>query len=139
MTVSCRDTLLTLLGDVLPTMPLLLLATEEDAADEEEDGSLSVPEGLFSRETGEVAEVEAPSAADRREFFSQVSQVACEPVAEEDRGDEEEVLEAAPAEDTRELTERESKRLRKKEEHIQRELRIYLRYVLEVHGLVGKF
>jgi len=39
----------------------------------------------------------------------------------------EETLEALPPVDTRKLTEKEIKRLRKREEYVQRELRIFLR------------
>ncbi len=73
MTLSCRDTMVTLLGDVLPTMPLLLLATQEEEEEDYDDGEeCAVPPGIFSRENGEIVKVEPPSSVDRKAYFAQV-------------------------------------------------------------------
>ena len=123
MTESVRATFVSLLGDVMPTSPLLIVAVIEDEHDFLEE--------LFSKRNKEIFTVELPTAIDRKEFF-QPLMTQCTNVPKRENGviegeKVEEDLAVVPVKDCRKLTEKEEKRLRKKEERLQRELRIFLR------------
>ncbi len=127
MTCSARETFLSLLGDILPTAPVFILATQEErSTDDDDEEATTIPSGLFCHNSGEVVMIEKPNAEERRNFFAQILAAACAPI-EEDEEEATEQLEVIPVADLRELSERESKRLKKREQQLQTELRIFLR------------
>lgn len=128
MTDSVRETFVSLLGDIKPSAPLLILAVMEE---DRELKNIDLPENVFSKLHKEIFYVEFPVVQERRQYFSIVFQTAVEPVPEDKiKPDEDlEVLPVLPVNDCRELNEKEEKRLRKREAKLQRELRIFLRYV----------
>lgn len=132
MSASAQETLVSLLSDILPSMSLLIIAVMEEPYSEGDANQL--PANFISR--NEAFAVENPSAQERKEFFAPVFHSATEPISTEKSNEEEaatEELEVLPVVDNRKLTEKEAKRLRKKEEHLQRELRIFLRLVWHIN------
>jgi len=120
MSGAARDALVSILADVAPSQPLLVLATAEECDQQE------WREILFNQ--NEVCDVRSPSREERELFFLQVAEMAqtAPTLAEKEREGEE--LEVLPVhEDMRSLNERELKRLKKREEQKRRQLRIFLR------------
>ena len=122
MSESVRETFLSLLKDIMPSSPLLLLAVTENPEE-------PLPTNIFSERYCKLIEVDNPSSDERKEFFSDVFSAALKPIPEEVLPEPVEDLPIAEIPESRELTEKEEKRLRKQEEKIQRELRIFLRLV----------
>lgn len=125
---SLKEAFLSLLTDIQPTAPLLVLAATE--GQEDDDGIVDL---LFARQ-GEVFEVADPDMEERRSYFRPVFEAATKAPQEEDKAIvearmEEEQIAAVPIPESRELTEREEKRLKRKEEALLRELRIFLRSI----------
>ena len=128
MTESLREGLLSLLSDIQPTAPLLVLATTEEPVQDEE---------AIARIFGahdEIEVVKNPSAEERKLYFKPVFDAALKPpLTEAERPEERlqdvnaEDLAVVPVADTRALTEKEEKRLKRKEDALLRELRIFLR------------
>lgn len=129
---SVRETFNSLLDSILPNSPLLLLALMEEDEEEEVDFT---PDMLFSKRDEEIFDVAVPESSERKEFFSPIVKAALEPVPASETHEELEELEVLPAIECRSLSEKEEKRLRKREEKIQRELRIFLRYIKNVNHL----
>ena len=134
-----RATLLTLLADLPPTAPLLLLAVA-DCAYSHLPPELQNMFVAFYRETHRI---ENPTENERREYFRPLV-VACSTpptrpvVAQQQTGPIEE-LAVLPAPESRALTQREEKRLRRKEETLLRELRIFLRDIWAKINRESKF
>ena len=126
MSDSARETFLSLLADVPPKASLLIIAVAESVSVD------NLPDNLFLKDNNvrETFNVENPTVAERTEFFKPVFQAAAAPVPDvyEPHVEEaEENLEVLPPAECRQLTEKEEKRMRKKEEKLRRELRIFLR------------
>lgn len=86
-------------------------------------------EKLFSEE--EIFEIQKPSEDRRSKFFEPIFEAAVEPPVKEaevvDAQPSQEDLPVIPVPEVRELNEAEEKRLRRKEDALLRELRIFLR------------
>ena len=135
---TVRATLLTLLADLPPTAPLLLLAVA-DCAYSHLPPELQNMFVAFYRETHRI---ENPTESERREYFRPLA-LSCStppqrPVVAQQAAPLEE-LAVLPAPESRALTEREEKRLRRKEETLLRELRIFLRDIWAKINRESKF
>ena len=110
-------------------MQVLAISEKDQEADNSEIESLT--EKLFSKE--EIFEIQKPSENQRSKFFEPVFDAALEaPVKEVEAVDgrpTQEDLPVVPVPEVRELNEAEEKRLRRKEDALLRELRIFLRSV----------
>lgn len=110
-------------------MQVLAISEKDQEADNSEIESLT--EKLFSKE--EIFEIQKPSENQRSKFFEPVFDAALEaPVKEVEAVDgqpAQEDLPVVPVPEVRELNEAEEKRLRRKEDALLRELRIFLRSV----------
>ena len=136
---TVRATLLTLLADLPPTSPLLLLAVA-DCAYSHLPPELQNMFVAFYRETHRI---ENPTENERREYFRPLV-VACStppnrPAVASQQAAPVEKLAVLPAPESRALTEREEKRLRRKEETLLRELRIFLRDIWAKINRESKF
>ncbi|KAJ8305474.1 LOW QUALITY PROTEIN: hypothetical protein KUTeg_016019 [Tegillarca granosa] len=126
---TLKATLLMLIQDVDPTTPLLLMATAEKPHSEL-DFQLQL---LFDSFSGEVVHMKNPDETERREFFSDlILNQASKPPPHKKQAARRllEVLPKAQPPEPRKLTERELSLLYKQEEAVLRELRIFLRDVL---------
>ncbi|XP_041358072.1 ATPase family AAA domain-containing protein 2-like isoform X2 [Gigantopelta aegis] len=135
---TLRATFLTLIEDMDPTSPLLILATSEAPYSELE----SMVQMLFDALGGEVLQMVNPTSDQRREFFQDLILVqAAKPVSLKKVAAKRllEVLPKAPPPEPRKLTEAEKKKLREQEDATLRELRIFLRDILNKLGRDRKF
>ncbi|OWF52018.1 ATPase family AAA domain-containing protein 2B [Mizuhopecten yessoensis] len=135
---TLRATLQMLIQDLVPTTPILILATSEQPY-AELDFQLQL---LFSLYAGEVVTMTNPSEAQRRDFFSDLilSQTRQPPSKKTQAATRLlEVLPKAPAPEPRKLTEKELQTLYNQEEATLRELRLFLRDVINKLGRDRKF
>ncbi|XP_038056718.1 ATPase family AAA domain-containing protein 2-like [Patiria miniata] len=129
ITDTTRATFLSLLQDLPPSAPVLILATSEKALHEV---AVEVRE-LFSDYRGEVYRVRLPSPEERHAFFEDlILHQACKPPPRKRKTatDSLEVLPVAAPPEPRKLQEEELKKLEEREESTLRELRLFLRDVL---------
>ncbi|KAJ8273122.1 hypothetical protein GJAV_G00097700, partial [Gymnothorax javanicus] len=135
---ALRSTFLSLLQDIAPFCPILLLAT------------CSMPyqrlfpevQDLFREEYGEVYEVQSPTQQERTAFFEDLilTQAAKAPASKKKAVLQAmEVLPVAPPPPPRQLTEAELQRLEEQEEDTLRELRLFLRSVADRLALDKRF
>ncbi|XP_048582150.1 ATPase family AAA domain-containing protein 2 isoform X2 [Nematostella vectensis] len=125
---SLHATLISLLQDLPPLSPVLLLAT----ADKEFSQLPYELQQLFSQDTGQVLEVAYPNAEERRAFFCAIflDYALQMPKRKKKRRDHSnEVLPFAPSPPSRQLSEQEKQKIQQNEESTMRELRIFLRDV----------
>ena len=131
MTAPLRAAFLSMVQDIPPTAPLLTLAVMEryEGGLEEMDNDADLERIIDSTMKYEMTN---PTAREREEFFQPVFEAAKqEPtvVSEAVGAAPEDELPVVPLADVRQLTEKEEKRLRRKEDAKLRELRIFLRYL----------
>ncbi|XP_022102638.1 ATPase family AAA domain-containing protein 2-like isoform X2 [Acanthaster planci] len=128
ITDTTRATFLSLLLDLPPNAPVLILATSEKALHEV---PLEVRE-LFSDYRGEVYRVRLPSPEERHAFFEDlILHQTCKPPPRKRRAAGSlEVLPVVAPPEPRRLQEEELKKLEEREESTLRELRLFLRDVL---------
>lgn len=126
---SLRFYLLSLIEDLEPHTPILILATSDCPFNE-------LPEDLkelfnTSRYTTRLMEMENPTREERSEFFSPLFEkfIYQKPIEVNSQAHLEK-LPLAPPSETRKLTEDELRQLRKQEEATLRELRLFLRDTL---------
>ena len=125
---TLREALISLLSDIQPTAPLLILAITEDVDNDEDDDSSSAL-SLFNN-VDQVYVARNPTEKERANYFKPIFEAAKRPPTEaKDVADthKKEAIAIVPIADTRKLTEKEEKRLKRKEEALMRELRIFLR------------
>ena len=133
---TVRATLLTLLADVPPTAPLLILAVADCSYSHLPEELQSMFVALY-RETHRI---ENPGENERREYFRPlVTSCSTPPPKPAPAPAAREQLEVLPAPESRSLTAREEKRLRRKEETLLRELRIFLRDIWAKINRESKF
>ena len=143
---TLREAFVSLVSDIQPTAPLLILAITEDMGGSAYDGD-EEPVASASPEHADVADamklfcgadqiymVENPTKDERKNYFRPIFDAAAKPPQEEcseekSRADahKKEALAIVPLADTRKLSEKEEKRLKRKEDALLRELRIFLR------------
>lgn len=138
-----REAFSALLGEIQPTAPLIIIAFTEEHPGKKilnsEDpfanlisylgnDSADIIEDMFDADA-EIIEINNSDANERRAYFKPIFEMAAQPPNEEEKKVEEneEILAVLPIPESRELTEKEEKRLRRKEEGLLRELRIFLR------------
>jgi len=136
ITDTVRATLTTLLSDLPPTAPLLILAVCDQPY-----GSLS-PEvqTMFLPYYREVYKLENPGENERREYFRPLI-VSCSALPPKPKPEAAPVqaLPVLPVPECRKLTAREEKRLKRKEDALLRELRIFLRDIWAKINRESKF
>ncbi|XP_046342752.1 ATPase family AAA domain-containing protein 2-like isoform X3 [Haliotis rufescens] len=135
---TLRATFLTMIQDLDPTTPILILATSE-VPYPQIDCLLQL---LFDSHAGEVLEMRDPQADERREYFQDLllnQAIKPPPLKKQAALRMLEVLPKAPPPVPAKLTEAESKKLKQQEEATFRELRIFLRDVLNKLGRDRKF
>lgn len=123
-TESVRATFLTLLEDMSPSLPVLLIATAHTPL------TNTRAEDLFSAYRGEVTVMSNPTKEEREDFFKPLFYT--EMVKHRKMVTQKKKLEALPVAQVaapRQLSEKESKRLNELEEATLRELRIFLRQI----------
>uniref|UniRef100_T1IKQ0 Tat-binding homolog 7 n=1 Tax=Strigamia maritima TaxID=126957 RepID=T1IKQ0_STRMM len=125
---TTRATFLTLLQDVDPGAPVLVLATSDCPCQD-------LPEqmaNLFSIKHNEVFSMVNPSTEQRYEFFSDViiHLAAAAPKLKRKHESTLEELPVAPPKESRKLSKNELRRLEEQEEATLRELRLFLREIL---------
>lgn len=130
LTDTQREAFKAMMADIQPTAPLIIIAFTEDP-ETEDDFELELLDEMFNRES-EVVAIENPKKEERKNYFRPIFELAAQPPLEEDDHEPEEethdeVLNVLPVAESRELTEKEEKRLRRKEDNMLRELRIFLR------------
>ncbi|XP_059178119.1 ATPase family AAA domain-containing protein 2-like isoform X4 [Physella acuta] len=138
MAETLRATLLTLIQDLNPSLPLLLLATSEQPYYTLD----TVLQSLFCEASGEVVEMRDANLEERRAFFQDLllKQTARPPPKKKQAAQRMlEVLPKAAPPKARELTKEEVNLLMEKEELTLMELRIFLRDVLNKLGSDKKF
>ncbi|XP_070555264.1 ATPase family AAA domain-containing protein 2-like isoform X2 [Ptychodera flava] len=126
---TLRATFLTLLQDLPPSSPVLLLATSETHHSELE----TQVQYLFNPIGGEVIHVAPPTDQERRDFFHDliINQAAKAPAKRKKAAARLlEELPVAPPPEPRKLNEAELQRLEQQEEVTMRELRLFLRSIL---------
>ncbi|XP_013413245.1 ATPase family AAA domain-containing protein 2 [Lingula anatina] len=135
---TLRATFITMLNDLVPMAPILLLATSDLKYTE-----LPVQvQFLFSANSRQVVQMSNPGETERREFFEDLFlNQACKPPTRKVQAALRalEVLPKAPPPEPRKLTERELKKLYDQEESTMRELRLFLRDVLNKLSRDRKF
>ena len=121
---TVKATLCTSLADCPPTAPMLVLAVSSEPYH-----SLDTDlQQMFQQHYRETYKVENPGENERREFFRPlVTSCSQPPYQPPPPAAPRESLPVLPAPESRALTEREEKRLKRKEETLLRELRIFLR------------
>jgi len=136
---TVRATLTTLLTDIPPTAPLLLLAVAACPY------NALAPElqAMFLPFYREVYRLENPGENERREYFRPLI-VSCsalppKPAPTAEAAGKLEELPVLPEPECRKLTAREEKRLRRKEDALLRELRIFLRDIWAKINRESKF
>ncbi|XP_078611325.1 ATPase family AAA domain-containing protein 2-like isoform X2 [Branchiostoma floridae x Branchiostoma japonicum] len=126
---TLRATFLTLLSDVPPTAPVLLLATSEVP----HTGLPEQVQDLFQAESGELYVVEPPGNDERRAYLQQLllEQATTPPPRKKQAVSRMlEPLPVAPPPEPRQLSQKELQAIHQFEESIFRELRLFLRDVL---------
>lgn len=122
-----RVAFLAMMSDIQPRGPLIIIAFTEEVVGED---SGEIVDQMFDADT-EIIEIQNPNADQRRTYFQPIFDAAVRvPEEEEENGESKqdtEVLAVLPIPEARELTEKEEKRLRRKEDALLRELRIFLR------------
>ena len=121
---TVKATLSTALADCPPNAPMLVLAVSNQHY-HQLDASL---QELFNPYCKETYKVENPGENERWEYFKPLV-ISCSkpPYTPPPPAPPKESLPVLPAPESRALTEREEKRLKRKEEGLLRELRIFLR------------
>lgn len=135
---TLKATLQMLLQDLVPTTPVLILATSEQPYTDL-DFQLQL---MFSVYAGEVVTMKNPSEAQRRDFFSNlILHQTKQPPSKKTQAARRllEVLPKAPAPEPRKLTDKELAALYNQEEATLRELRLFLRDVINKLGRDRKF
>ena len=125
---TLREALISLLSDIQPTAPLLILAITEDVDYDEDDDSFSAL-SLFNN-VDQVYIAKNPTEEERANYFKPIFEAAKRPppeTKEVTNTHTKEALPIVPIADTRKLTEKEERRLKRKEDALMRELRIFLR------------
>ena len=125
---TLKEALISLLSDIPPSAPLLILAIAE-YADIDENSDSCTALNLFNQ-ADQVLTMQNPSEEERKTYFKPIFEAArrSPPQIEETTNVHvNEALRIVPVADTRKLTEKEEKRLRRKEDALMRELRIFLR------------
>ena len=125
---TLREALISLLSDIPPTAPLLILAIAEELENEDEEDAFPALK-LFNN-VNQVLSVPNPTEIERENYFKPIFDAARRPppeIKEVQNPYDTESLLIVPIADTRKLTEKEEKRLRRKEDALMRELRIFLR------------
>ncbi|KAH9508111.1 ATPase AAA domain-containing protein 2B [Bulinus truncatus] len=138
MADTLKATLLTLIHDLNPSLPLLLLATSEQPYEDLD----SVLQELFNHSSGEIIEMDDPNKEERRIYFRDLLlDQACKPPPQNRKAALKmlEVLPKAAPLKPSELTKQELEQLVEKEELTLMELRIFLRDVLNKLGSDKKF
>ncbi|XP_077991613.1 ATPase family AAA domain-containing protein 2-like [Glandiceps talaboti] len=126
---TLRATFLTLLQDLPPSSPVLLLATSESKHMQLD----SQVQQLFNPVGGEVINVRLPNEEERRNFFHDVIIIqAAKPPPRRKQAAVRvlEELPVAPQPEPRKLNDTELQRLHQQEEMTMRELRLFLRNIL---------
>ncbi|XP_019638886.1 PREDICTED: ATPase family AAA domain-containing protein 2-like isoform X1 [Branchiostoma belcheri] len=126
---TLRATFLTLLSDLPPTAPVLLLATSEVP----HTGLPEQVQDLFQTESGELYVVEPPGEDERRAYLQQLllEQATTPPPKRKQTVSRMlEPLPVAPPPEPRQLSQKELQAIHQFEESIFRELRLFLRDVL---------
>ncbi|XP_066272923.1 ATPase family AAA domain-containing protein 2-like isoform X2 [Branchiostoma lanceolatum] len=126
---TLRATFLTLLSDLPPTAPVLLLATSEVP----HTGLPGQVQDLFQAESGELYVVEPPGDDERRAYLHQLllEQATTPPPKRKQAVSRMlEPLPVAPPPEPRQLSQKELQAIHQFEESIFRELRLFLRDVL---------
>ena len=134
---TLREALISLLSDIPPTAPLLILAIAEELDSEDVDDA-SPAINLFNN-ANQTFSVQNPTEAERRNYFKPIFDAARAPppeIKEDENPHKNELLEIVPVADTRKLTEKEEKRLKRKEDALMRELRIFLRYEFNEFNII---
>ena len=149
---TVRATLITALTDCPPTAPMLVLAVSSTPYHELDDSLQTI----FSQHYRETFRVENPGENDRREFFRPLVASCSQPPYKPPPPPPprvfvyklksiiklysvQESLPVVPAPENRQLTEKEEKRLKRKEEALLRELRIFLRDIWTKINRENKF
>ncbi|KAK6180283.1 hypothetical protein SNE40_012469 [Patella caerulea] len=136
---TLRATFLTLVQNLSPSSPLLMLATCEVSYNSLD----STLQGLFDLRSQEVIQMTNPTTEERREYYQDlVMNQSAKPVSSKHSAAARralEVLPVAPPPKPRKLTEAELKKLKNQEDATLRELRIFLRDVLTKLGRDRKF
>ncbi|XP_078146321.1 ATPase family AAA domain-containing protein 2-like [Centroberyx gerrardi] len=135
---TLRTTFLSLLEDVPPFSPVLLLATS-NVPHHQLDAEV---QSLFRVQYGEVHPVCIPTQQERTRFFEELvlRQAAEAPACKKEAVTQAmEVLPLAPPPPPRRLSERERRRLEEQEEDTLRELRLFLRNVTERLSMDRRF
>ncbi|XP_064605176.1 ATPase family AAA domain-containing protein 2-like isoform X2 [Liolophura sinensis] len=135
---TLQATFLTLVHDMDPSAPVLLLATS--------DSSYVILEStlrtLFDNRYGEVMTMKNPNGEERREYFADLlKRQATKPPTRRKQAALRalEVLPKAPPPKPRELTQEEKKKMEQQEEATNRELRLFLRDALNKIARDRKF
>lgn len=135
---TVRSTVLTLIHDLDPSSPVLLLATSEETYSQL-DYDL---QDLFDEYSNEVVMMRNPTSNERREFFKDLllSQATKPPPQRKVAAQRMlEVLPKAPPPEPKKLTDYELKKLQEHEEATLTELRLFLRDTLNKLGRDRKF
>ncbi|KAL4237041.1 ATPase AAA domain-containing protein 2 [Mactra antiquata] len=135
---TVRSTLLTLIHDLDPSSPVLLLATSEETYTDLE----YTIQDLFDEYCDEVYMMRNPNSEERREYFKDLllSQATKPPPTRKLAAQRAlEILPKAPPPEPRKLTDQELKKLHEHEEATLTELRLFLRDVLNKLGRDRKF
>ncbi len=132
-----REAFLAMLSEIQPTAPLIIIAFTEELTGEDGD---EIIEDMFDADN-EIIQISNADTSQRRLYFKPVFDAALDPPEEDDKKRDEncEVLQVLPIPESRELTEKEEKRLRRKEDSLLRELRIFLRDVWQKINREQKF
>jgi len=133
---TVRATLTTLLSDIPPTAPLVILAV----VDRPYNSLAPDLQTMFLPFYREVYKLENPGENERREFFRPLI-VSCSALPPKPKPPPVpvEALEVLPEPENRKLTAREEKRLKRKEDALLRELRIFLRDIWAKVNRESKF
>ncbi|XP_053394851.1 ATPase family AAA domain-containing protein 2-like [Mercenaria mercenaria] len=135
---TVRATVLTLIHDLDPSSPVLLLATSEEKFSQLDYDV----QDLFDEYCGEVVNIRNPTRDERQEFFKDLllNQATKPPVQRKVAAQRIlEVLPKAPPPEPRKLTDQELKKLHDHEEATLTELRLFLRDTLNKLGRDRKF
>ncbi|CAI9736477.1 family AAA domain-containing 2B [Octopus vulgaris] len=134
---TLKATFLTMVDDLDPCLPILLLATSEVPYDFLDDDLKE----LFDDLAAEVMHMSNPTEQERREFFSDLllNQAVKPPVNKRQRTRVFEELPRAPPPVPRKLTETELAKLKSHEEATLRELRLFLRDIWNKLAKCRKF
>ncbi|KAG9355751.1 hypothetical protein JZ751_000589 [Albula glossodonta] len=136
--IALKATFLSLLQDIPPFSPILLLATSSVP----HESLFQEVQDLFRVEYGEVYNVQLPTEQERTKFFEDLilNQAAKAPASKKKAVLQAmEVLPVAPPPAPRQMTEMEIQRLEEQEEDTLRELRLFLRSVTDRLALDKRF